>query len=130
MVLGFTASAETPYARECRFAGGQQWSVSVAAKFDTTFCMFGEAAIGIEELAQYKWGNGQSLSIKTLLKSPSRNNTNGLCDIVGAAYLTAEDTDHQMWELCKFPDGSVIELNTLAGGVSERKNAALVRALK
>lgn len=130
MVLGFAASAETPYARECRLAGGQQWSVSVDTKFDTTLCMFGNAAIGIEELAQYKWGNGQALSIKTFLKAPHRTSNNGLCDIVGAAYITGEDTDHQTWELCRFPDNSVIELNTLADGVSAHDNAGLLRALK
>lgn len=130
MVLGFTASAETPDARVCRLAGGYRWSVSVDTKFDTTLCVFGKAAIGSEELAQYKWGNGQALSIKTFLKQPKRQNTSGLCDIVGAAYVVAEDTNDINSELCKFPDGSVIELNTLAGGVSDPDNAALVHALR
>lgn len=130
MVLGFTAAAETPYARECRLSGGYSWSVSVQTQFDTTLCVFGKAAIGSEELAQYKWGNGQALSIKTFLKQPKRQNTAGLCDIVGAAYVIAEDTNNINSELCKFPDGSVIEINTLAGGVSDPDNADLLHALK
>lgn len=131
MVLGFAASAETPYARECRIAGGRAWSVDVQTQFDTTLCLFNSAAIGAEEFAQYKWGNGLALSLKTFLKQTAPKTANrGVCDEVGAFYVTATDTDGGNWELCKFVDGSVVELNTLAGGVNDPQNAHLVHALK
>jgi hypothetical protein len=130
MILGFAASAETPYARECRIAGGRQWSVSIQTEFDTTLCLFDSAAIGAEELAQYKWGNGLSYSLQTFMHQTTPRNPTGMCDVAGAAYWTATDTDGTRWELCKFLDGSVIELNTLAGGVNAPANAKLVHALK
>jgi hypothetical protein len=130
MILGFAASAETPYARECRFAGGIQWLVSIQTQFDTPLCLFGSAAIGAEELAQYKWGNGLAYSLKTFKHQTTPRNPAGMCDAVGAAYWTAIDTDGTQWELCKFLDGSVIEINTLAGGVNAPANAKLVRALQ
>lgn len=125
-----SAQAETPYARECRLSGGHQWSLSMETQFDTTLCLFGHAAVGIAELAQYKWGNGLGLSLKAFLNQTSRQNSNGLCDIVGAAYRPAQDTDGTVWELCQFPDGSIVELKTLAAGVNDSQNAALVHALQ
>ena len=134
MILGLctasSAQAETPYARECRLSGGQQWSLNMETQFDTTLCLFGSAAVGIAELAQYKWGQGLALSLKAFLKQTSSRNPVGLCDIVGAAYRPAKDTDGSVWELCQFPDGSIVELNTLAGGVNDPYNAALVEALQ
>jgi hypothetical protein len=130
MVLGFAASAETAYARECRIAGGRQWSVSIQTEFDTTLCLFAGAAIGAEEFAQYKWGNGLALSLKAFLRQNTERDPKGMCDVAGAAYWTAADTDGGQWELCKFPDGSVVELNTLARGTNNPQNALLVRALK
>lgn len=130
MVLGFAASAETPYARECRLSGGYSWSISIETQFDTTLCVFGKAAIGSAELAQKKWGNGQALSIEAFLNQTTQQDSSGLCELVDAVYVVAKDTNDINSELCKFSDGSVIELNTLAGGVSDPENAALVRALK
>ncbi len=130
MILGFNASAETPYGRECRFAGGIHWDVSVQTEFDTPLCLFGSAAIGSAELAQYKWGNGLSYSLKAFKNQTSPSNPSGMCDVVGAAYWTATDSDGKQWELCKFLDDSVIELKTLAAGVNAPANAKLVHALK
>lgn len=130
MILGFAASAETPYSRECRIAGGVHWDVSIQTEFDTPLCLFGSAAIGAADFAQYKWGNGLSYSLKTFKGQTTPRNPSGVCDTVGAAYWTATDTDGKQWELCKFLDDSVIEVETLAGGVNAPANAKLVRALK
>jgi hypothetical protein len=130
MVLGFNASAESAYARTCRIAGGQQWAVSMDSEFDTSLCLFNQAAVGAAEFAQYKWGQGLGQSLKTFLNQDSHLNVHGVCDVVGAAHRVATDTEGATWELCKFVDGSVVEAKTLAAGVNDPVNADLVNALK
>jgi len=131
MVLGFSASAESAYARECRINGGRQWAVSMSSQFDTSLCLFGSAAIGAGDFAEYKWGHGTALSIQSFVNQTSHlPNNNGVCDTVGAFYNTAVDSAGKTWNLCSFVDGSVIEVGTLAGGVSSSKNARLARALQ
>lgn len=131
LVLSFNASAETPYARQCRISGGQQWTVSIDSPFDTTLCLFDTAAIGAAEFAQYKWGQGEQMSLKSFLAQQTpKNPTTSTCDSVGASYKTATDSNNTTWELCKFMDGSVIEVGTLAGGVNSPENIDLVKALQ
>ena len=129
-ISGWNASAESAYARTCRIGGGLAWSVDVDSQFDTTLCLFDRAAVGAAEFAEYKWGHGLGQSLTAFLNQGSVLNPQGLCDVVGAAHRLAKDSNGKTWELCKFVDGSVVELNTLATGANDPANAALVQALQ
>lgn len=130
LVLGAQASAEPAYARTCRISGGQYWAVSMNSRFDTPLCVFGMAAIGAGDFAEYKWGQNTAHSLRSFLKQRSSLPTNGVCDLVGAAYRTATDSEGGSWGLCRFVDGSVIEIHTLARGMNNSQNQGLVNALK
>lgn len=123
-------AAEPAYARTCRIHGGVYWSVSMNSRFDTPLCVFGEAAIGAPEFAEYKWGRGAGMSLRSFLKQQTPLPLQGVCDRVGAAYRTAQDSEGSTWELCRFVDGSVIETRTLARGLSAQSNRDFVNALK
>lgn len=130
MVLSFNAFAETPYARTCRIAGGQQWAVDMISKQDTVLCVFGDAAVGAAEFANYKWDNSLSLSLVTFLQQKSQLGLQGVCETFGAYQMNAKDSDGRTWSLCQFKDGTIVEAQTLARGVNDPANASLVKALQ
>ncbi|WP_413291483.1 hypothetical protein [Bdellovibrio sp. HCB337] len=131
MLLGSSAFAETPYARNCRITGGQFWVVDVNTKVDLSLCLFGDAAIGAAELAHYKWNDlGIGMSITTFQAQTAKLNVQGVCNKLDASSLVATDSSGHTWNLCVFADNSVIEAHTLANGVNSPANAGLVEALK
>ena len=127
--LSFNAFAEAPFARTCRIEGGQPWTVDLHTKNDLMLCVFNGAAVGAAEFAVYKWGKGQGESLKVFLGQNSQLNANSVCADLNADQRISKDSEGNSWSLCVFADGSVVESNTLAGGVSSPQNEALVQAL-
>jgi hypothetical protein len=130
--LGFSgaALAETPYARTCRIAGGQAWTVNFSETNDLTLCRFGTAAIGAPEFAQFKWSQIKSKSIESVLDSAPSEGGGVTCSQFQSQYKIATDLDRRTWGLCMFSDGSAVEVKTLARGTNDPANAFLVEALR
>jgi hypothetical protein len=123
-------AAETPYARTCRQAGGQAWSVSLSSPEDIPLCRFDRAAIGAAEFAAFKWSHAKADSITAILNSAASEGGPETCSLFRARYAEAKDSDDITWALCVFADDSVAEVNTLARGTDSPQNASLVRTLR
>jgi hypothetical protein len=130
-LFGFAANAtETPYARNCRIEGGLAWVVNFSETSDVMLCRFGSAAIGAAEFAELKWNQQSAGSIEALLGSSASSGGSATCSEYGARYAEAKDSNDTTWGLCVFSDGSVSEVNTLARGEADTRNASLIRALR
>jgi hypothetical protein len=123
-------ASEPPYARVCRTAGGQPWTVDFSGGNDLMLCRFGVAAIGAADFAELKWNGRETRSVREFLASTPARSADAACANHGGDTQTATDSDGVGWQLCDFSDGSVVEVETLARGSSAASNASLVHALR
>jgi putative hemolysin len=123
-------ASESPYARVCRTAGGQPWTVDFSGGNDVLLCRFGAAAIGAADFAELKWNERETRSVREFLASTSAGSASAACAEHGGDLQTATDSDGVGWQLCAFSDDSVVEAGTLARGSSAASNASLIHALR
>lgn len=129
-VVPVAQASEPPYARVCRTAGGQPWTVDFSGGNDILLCRFGAAAIGAADFAELKWSGRELRSVREFLASTCAGSAGAACADHGGNLQTATDSDGISWQLCAFSDDSVVEAGTLARGSSAASNASLVHALR
>lgn len=126
LVSGSSFAVNTnPLMRTCVRLGGQFWAPQKEDKSDDLpLCFFGAAGIGASALLSFKTGQGPYQSIRVYKTASGR-----ACEQAGAVTVRGQDTNGQIFEVCEFRDGSLVEKNTLLRGRGASANAGLDQVL-
>ncbi len=117
---------ESPAKRTCRQAGGLFWALSMDRVEDgAVLCRFGEAAISADSFAARRNEGVSSIAIEAYL-SAVKGTT---CQLAEGKIVEEMDSEGTFFSLCRFSDGSYVELITLERGSGAYENQALTRAL-
>lgn len=129
MLFSVSSSAiNNPWLRACSIEAGQFWVLTDGSNDELAMCFFDGAAIGAEALFKFKTKSGVSQSIQAYKQRKPATNGGG-CESFNADAVDAVDSNQQMFSVCRFPDGSLIEENTLELGPNSGDTEALDRAL-
>lgn len=116
---------ESAFRRTCRMNEGQPWVVNFTAD-DLELCRFGEASVSSETFFLTLVEKQSTQAVGTFFDAAAAGN----CEYAGGEILEAVDYTGQLFRVCRFADGSIIEENTLRKGPKDRSNEELVRKLK
>lgn len=121
------AAGSNPWLRTCRIDQGIFWVLQGQEEY--SMCFFDQAAVGAEAFFTFKTGSGDSLAIQAYRGQNQSSSTDQVCENAGAELVQGTDTQGQSFNLCKFTDGSLIEVGTLALGPGSAQTQKLDRAL-
>ncbi len=110
-----------PQIRHCRISGGE-FIVVNTPNDQVGVCQLGAAAIGANDLATYRSGDENPLSVQLY----SQGVTSCLASGTLMRVLSLEG---QEFEICFFADGSLLESSTMKTGIHSARNKKLTRAL-
>lgn len=131
MILAGTSSwalNKNPLMRACRIEGGQFWVLNTDND-DMALCFFGSSAVGAQALLSFKSGLGLAQSLQAY-KNSAATSLNTVCADNGAVQVLGGDTEGHHFQICRFPDQSLIEAGTLWYGPYSSENEGLDRALE
>ncbi|MCM2279677.1 MAG: hypothetical protein NDJ89_16505 [Oligoflexia bacterium] len=115
---------EGPYRRTCRIGGGQPWVVKLPAD-DLELCRFDGAAVSSEAFFNFRVERRGAEAVSAYLRAADGVS----CGQAGGEVLVSFDSEASEILLCRFGDGSVIEVQTLELGSGAAENRALTESL-
>ncbi len=119
---------KNPLIRACSIEAGQFWVVKEKNQ-DYALCFFGDVAIGAEALFFFKSKSRMPESVLAYKNRTSSSARGGICGSYDAESLQGKDTKGEVFNLCVFSDGSLIEETTLWLGPGSPSTQALDKAL-
>ncbi len=96
---------------------------------EINLCLFGEALVGAETLQKASEKNSPD-AVKAFQKGQRERVSGGVCGSFGAELVEAKDSKGNQYNLCRFPDGSVMEETTLWLGPDSLLGEKLGRILR
>lgn len=123
------AAAGNPWLRVCRIDQGQFWVLNMGSRDDLAMCFFGNAAVGAESFFLFKTNSGMPQAIQSYKNRNSSSSRGGVCGSFGADLVTGKGSEGQTFNICRFPDQSLIEETTLWIGPGSIDSADLDKAL-
>ncbi len=126
------AARQGPAARNCRISGGQLWVLNTGAVDELEVCIFGAAMISSDSLYNFTVLGTNNNAVHEYLKN--RSNYGGVpesfCNKVGGYVSAMTDASSNLYSICRFSDGSAVEVNTLAAGYNTARNSDLTNVIK
>jgi hypothetical protein len=116
------AIQKNPLIRTCNTLGGE-FVVANAPQDQIAFCRFGKALVGALDLMLFNNKETITQSINSYMKSQTS------CDPLGRIETMIILGGGASYQVCTYPDGSLIELGTLIKGSTSTDNSKLNTAL-
>lgn len=127
--MSASAASANPWQRVCRIEGGQFWVLNPGTSKDHALCIFGTAAVGAESLFIFKTRAGLTEALRAYKYGAPTQNSREICASYGAQKIQAKDSEGVLFNLCQFPDASIIEAGTLGLKPGSPATRELDRAL-
>lgn len=105
------AATNNPLAQTCSADDGKFWTVK--GKKEISLCFFKEAGIGAKTLFSFKENGEKTEALTAYQKGSTGAQRGGVCGSFSAELVEVSDSTGQVFNLCKFDDGSYIEETTL-----------------
>ncbi len=122
LVISVQSFASNPLIHACNQTGGQFHALQIGDD-QVGFCKYGSALIDSLSVLDITSGQRTSTAAALALSEGSDCADSG-------EFLAVQDLEGIAFSICRFDDGSAIEVNTLQSGANSSGNAKLVHALK
>lgn len=121
------AANSNPWMRVCRIDQGL--FLDLQGDQEYVMCFFDNAGVGAEDFFKFKTKVGLTQALQAYKNRSSSVDADQICEQTGAKAVQGSDSQGQVFDVCQFKDGSLIEAVTLWQGPGAPENEKLDQAL-
>lgn len=111
VTIPLSAATKNSLVKTC--SEGEGKFLTLQAQKEINLCFFKESGIGAKTLLEFKENGEKTEALTAYQKGSSGAQRGGVCGSFSAELVEVSDSTGQVFNLCKFDDGSYIEETTL-----------------